>query len=174
MYGVAVSLQIPIDNLYAERPYIDGTTWKDGQWEGKDGVLNPLSRVEDQNDIMSYTDGVLPGDSPNQTWDGDQRTLKPTGPNEWIYDLTPFDLDNDGSIELPAISNPDAVGSATEYNKQQALLFVITHEVGHALGGPSHSDVSTCLMNRYAESWQTVDKLSDFYKSLLRVHNIAR
>jgi predicted Zn-dependent protease len=79
-------------------------------------------------------------------------------------------------IELPAMSDPVAVanGMATEYSFAEALLFVLTHEVGHALGGPSHSDISICLMNRYAESWHTVDHLSDFYRSMLRVHNITR
>jgi predicted Zn-dependent protease len=73
------------------------------------------------------------------------------------------------------MSDPAKIdGFTTEYSFTEALLFVITHEVGHALGGPSHSDISTCLMNRYAERWDTVDDLSDYYRSLLRVHNITR
>lgn len=167
MYGLAVTLQIPVDNLFNERPYTDGGTWDGAGWDGAPNEkLDPLSRVEDQADQLIYTDGIR-GDRrlPFEGWPG-------------AGELSPFDIDDDGYLELPFGSDPDALvkGSkdATEHSLADVMRFLVTHEIGHALGGPSHSDDRKCLMNRYLESWGTVNHLCDYYRALLKVHNQIR
>jgi hypothetical protein len=166
MYGLAIGLQIPTFNLFYQKPYIDSITGPDPL----DGKLNPLRDVEDYRDLG----GTETGDS----WDGDYRTYDPTawqGPDR----VSPFDIDGDGYVELPALSDPaDAkpgeILPRDEYSIEEVWTFILTHEMGHALGGPSHTDIPDDLMSRYAYSWRTHNKFSNYYLSLLRIHNLTR
>ncbi len=83
----------PLYNYFNDNPYIDGTTWGNS-WDLPDGYLNPLSVVEDQTDQLDPIDGVM-GDGPDGEWDGDKRITTFDG------DLSPFDIDGDGLVELP-------------------------------------------------------------------------
>jgi nitrous oxidase accessory protein NosD len=157
MYGLAIGLQIPNYNMFFQKPYLDSG----------DGYLNPLSDVEDYRDLGADASGV---------WEGDYRTYNP---NDWQAPgrVSPFDIDSDGYVELPALSDPLAAGSGKiedEYSLPEVWLFLITHEMGHALGGPSHTDIPNDLMSRYTYSWRTHNYLSNYYRSLLRVHNLTR
>ncbi len=166
MYGLAVSLQTPLDHYFNDRPYTDGTTWGNS-WFSADGKLNPLSIVEDQTDQLDPIDGIL-GDGPDGNWDGDRRITT------FDADLNPFDIDNNGLVELPLATDPDEIDPMFEYNLSDVFIHTITHEIAHALAGPSHTNDPNCLMYRYSLNWSRQDHLSDYYKSLLRIHNIVR
>ena len=166
MYGLAVALKTPLDHYFTDKPYVDGTTWG-SSWTDPDHRLDPLSRVEDQTDQLDPIDGIM-GDSPNGTWDGDYRLPSFDG------DLNPFDINQDGLVELPLATDPYAIDLGHEYDLSQVLVHTITHEMAHALAGPSHTDFPDDVMYRYSNNWERQDHLSDYYKSLLRIHNIVR
>ncbi|RLC16871.1 MAG: hypothetical protein DRI24_07300 [Deltaproteobacteria bacterium] len=172
MYGLAVTLESPLENYFNDKPYKDGSTWNFPGWSitSTDGKLNPLNVVEDQSDQMDPIDGIM-GDSANGNWDGDQRLANYSG------DLNPFDIDGDGKVELPVASDPDdddILNDINEYDSDEVLVHTITHEVGHALAGPMHTNDPECLMYKYSNNWDRAGNLSDIYRSLLRIHNITR
>jgi predicted Zn-dependent protease len=53
-------------------------------------------------------------------------------------------------------------------------MHTITHELGHAVAGPYHTKDPTCLMHYQAIDWKRDHYLSDYYRSLLKVHNRMR
>jgi parallel beta-helix repeat protein len=175
MYGLAVALKRPLDHYFYDLPYVDGTTWG-SSWESADVRLNPLSVVEDRTDQLDPIDGIL-GDGPDGNWDGDYR-LASSADWEIRGDLNPFDIDNDKRVELPLATDPtplDPSGhDSIEYELIHVLKHTITHEMAHALAGPSHTNFQDDLMYRYSNNWSRHDNLSDYYKSLLRIHNIVR
>jgi hypothetical protein len=152
--------------------------------------------------------GILLGNGPNGRWDGDKRIPVDPGcikncrldPNslgypdstvcidtecygDWTEEgrLNPFDIDNNGYVELPPASDPDADNSDKQhdhlgkpYDKARVLQHTITHEIIHVLGGPKHSKVSTCVMYEFSNNWKRDDYLSDWYRSRLEIHNIVR
>jgi hypothetical protein len=169
MYGLAVTLEKPLDSYFNDKPYLDRQTWSNGVWGTADIRLNPLSLVEDQTDQLDPIDGVM-GDGPDGDWDGDRRITTFTTSNG---DLSPFDIDGDGLVELPLATDPYNITSQ-EYDLSHVLKHTITHEMAHALAGPSHTNDPLCVMYRYSNNWDRHDHLSDYYKSLLRIHNIVR
>jgi hypothetical protein len=127
----------------------------------QNGWLDPLS-IEDP-------DGPLP----KVQWDTDG-------------ELSPFDIDNDGYVELPIATDPNTVSgiiSSNEkddqvvpwpYTRSRVLRHTATHEMAHALAGGSHTADPLCLMYEISNNWKRDDHLSDHYRSLLKVHNILR
>jgi hypothetical protein len=180
MYGLPVTYKIPLDHLFGDRPYIEGTVWDavNQQWSPGpvyNQTLAPLSQVEDRADQMTPMDGVLQGDSPNSQWDGDHRTDDKTAwqnPDQ----LNPFDIDNDGYVELPMAADPSAVAglSEDEADRAKVLMVTTTHELGHAVAGSMHTKDSACLMNEVAIDWKRSDYFSDYFRSLIRIHNKVR
>jgi hypothetical protein len=182
MYGFAVTLEKPLKYYFEDKPYVDGTTWTAGGWPDQkknppdppnpNGMLDPLSQVEDQEDTLSPVDGIM-GDAANSVWDGDYRT---TDESTWsnTNNLNPFDINHNGLVELPVATDPDEVNPADEYDLKQVLKHTITHEICHALAGDSHSSDPACVMYKWSVDWKRQDYLSDGYRSLLRVHNIKR
>ena len=178
MYGLPVTYKIPLDHYFGDRPYIDGTVWDEENltWNpDPDGNLAPLSEVEDRSDQMIPQDGILEGDSPNTVWDGDHRT-DDKGTWQDPAQLNPFDIDNDGLVELPMASDPDAMAgiSADEADRITVLMVTTTHELGHAVAGDMHTFDSACLMNFEAIDWKRADYFSDYFRSLIRIHNKTR
>ncbi len=190
MYGLAVALRDPLYNYFNDVPYREGSTWISPGWDDTagNGKLDSLNQVEDQSDLLSPIDGIM-GDPPNDAWDGDRRL--PFG--EWgkiSTDMSPFDIDHDGLVELPIQHDPAKLVKGSdpdtefdpllgkdvpiEYDMAHVLKHTITHEIGHALGGPIHTSDPTCLMYKYSKNWRRADQLSDYFKSLLRVHNKTR
>jgi hypothetical protein len=158
----------------------DARKWTTAQAD-QASQLAPLYRVEDQADQMSPIDGILRGDTGNGRWDGDQRT---GSGDDWGYGtasgmLSPFDVDGDGYVELPFVAEPLAADPGSkvvglESSRAEVLKHTITHEIGHAIGVPKHSDVPADLMFKYSSNWNRADYLSDWFRSLIRVHNKMR
>jgi len=151
--------------------------------------------------VDGYTDpnlGILVNNVPNGEWDGDRRILNQLGwssttmkdtcndlsnPECDVY-LSPFNIDGDDAVELPFASYPDMIDPASEqpvidgvsyrYTKGHVLKHTITHEIVHALAGPSHTEDPGDLMYKYSNNWSRFNQLSDYYRSLLRIHNKKR
>jgi hypothetical protein len=128
---------------------------------------------------MAPIDGIM-GDVSNNAWDGDRRV---SGYPSIQGQLSPFDIDADMYVELPLISDSTILDKfSRDYNNGIPLEYPIgevrrhtnTHEISHALAGPSHTNDPTCLMYRYSNNWRRDGHLSDYYRSLLRVHNRTR
>jgi hypothetical protein len=122
---------------------------------------------------------MLVGNSANGFWDGDRRLATHAEWQDPEYGrLSPFDINNDGYVELPLASDPYTVNQFDQnghpYTKRRVLKHTITHEIGHALAGAYHSNDPECVMYKYSNNWKRDHNLSDYYKSLLRVHNIRR
>ena len=192
-YGIAEALKIPLDHYFSDRPYAKGTVWTGSAWEPADTSegsadlkLMPLNLCEDYQDKIAYTDGyhdlglkILLGNHQNNYWDGDRRLKTHT---EWASgNLSPFDIDNNGYVELPAASDPTADIFANQhdkkgrpYSKARVLQHTITHEICHVLAGPKHSYDPDCVMYEWSADWRRDDHLSDDYRSLLMVINKIR
>jgi hypothetical protein len=179
---MAAVLSIPLDHYFNDRPYRKGTVWRGNDWEQpgpEDMNLSPLRDCEDQKDSGAYVDGytdesmgILLGNRPNGAWDGDR--LLPREEWEKSGNLSPVDIDNDGLVELPRASDPNAVNSANQYTKARVLQFSLTHEIIHVLAGPSHSEDSKCVMYKSLKDWKRDDFLCDSYRSLLNIQNKVR
>jgi hypothetical protein len=150
MYGLAIALQVPIENYFYDRPYIDGN---DNGW------LDPISQSS--------------GDEIKNNWKDNPA------------DLTPFDIDGDTYVELPVASDPldadpNGISLAEQdddfrpYTVQRVLMHITTHEIAHALAGPLHTDDPNDLMYKLSNNWKRDGYLSDYYRSMLRIHNILR
>jgi hypothetical protein len=194
-YGVAEVLKIPLDHYFDDRPYAGGTIWGDPvqrQWNTRDSsnrMLMPLSRSEDPLDAMAFIDGfndlgmsVMLGNLPNGIWDGDRRLPTYTDWDNNTNGLTPFDIDGNGSVELPVASDPHPIDDSKQhdaaglpYTRERVLKHSITHEICHILAKTAwHSADSTCVMYMYSNNWKRDDNLSDDYRELLEIHNKRR
>jgi hypothetical protein len=207
MYGIAVSMAIPLDHYFIDKPYLKGSVWDDvdNKWkapEAGDMVLAPLSLTEDPEDTGIFLqdaetfdyiyDGYVVGDTPNEKWDGDRRLLDKSqwdnlGSQGYQEQLNPFDIDNNGYVELPPATDPYADNSSNQYatydpvygwqnpyTKDWVLMLTITHEIGHALGGYNHSPFPNCLMHQYSYDWKRQDYISDWFRARMLVHNVVR
>jgi len=185
-----------LDRYFMDKPYRKGSVWQNGEWHAPnmpaDMRLAPLSECEDINDSGSYVDGyfdpslnILMGNSANTVWDGDRRL----NPSEWgTGDLNPFDIDHDNRVELPMATDPRKDNSAKQfatydsvqgvwknpYTKAWVLAHTTTHEIIHVLSGGKHSADPACVMYEFSNNWKRADHLSDWYRSLLMIHNEVR
>jgi len=183
MYGFATTYQVPLDHYFGDRPYREGTVWVGNNFTDEpvsDGKLAPLSRVEDRFDTLTPIDGVL-GDNPDNYWDGDYRS---NDQNTWYMaanQVSPFDIDGNGYVELPFASDPDADNYSKQYDfdgvpntRARVLKDTTTHELVHTIAGPPHSQVLNCLMYEESSNWSKDNYISDYIRSLLRIHNFVR
>jgi len=107
--------------------------------------------------------------SGNRELDGDYPI--PGATTAWSYseDLSPFDIDQNGMVEVPLAGL--TVDPGYEYTLDQGLKMVLTHELGHNTGITMHTQDPTCAMYE-----QTNDLLRDRHFShdaaqLIRIHN---
>ena len=171
------------DYYFDDKPYRDGNTWSSvAVWaNAPNGILDPVNpeRVEDVND-----NGVLdanendstnspPSDDADGAFDGDYPVVS-GGSWSWSEDLSPFDIDADGKVELPR-DNEVPVPADDEYTKEQVVRHTITHEMGHACGinGPwaSHCNDPTCLMYQFSNNWKRDGHFCNDCRDQLRIHN---
>jgi hypothetical protein len=129
---------------------------------------------------------ILRDNRTNEMWDGDRRLENKIdwgkrGVSGGKGNLTPFDIDNDGLVELPFATDPKTDNSASQfddegfgYSKARVTQFLATHEIGHALAGSNHSDVSACTMFKLSNNWKRDHYLSDQVRENVEVHNYMR
>jgi len=178
--GIASLYQVPLDfymdaNL-RDRPYRDGN--RDGI-TGRNDRLDPIAAVEDAND-----NGVGPESIKGKS--EDSLVINAILDND-VYvagrfdqHLSPFDIDNNGFVELPVASNPvsctapntpvGCIDRNFEYTKAHVLKHSITHELVHALGALHDADANS-LMYEYSTSWSRDGNLSTVAKSQIIVIN---
>ncbi len=191
-YGIADVFKIPLERYFEDTPFKKGTVWDDSLkiWRmpgPNDMMLAPLSNSEDPEDTLVFVDGlsdpnigVLVGNTANGQWDGDQRLETY---NQWESEgnLNPFDIDKNGFVELPTASDPlDNIDSnqhddqGRPYTKARVVMHTILHEICHVLAGSFHSSITKDLMYKYSRDWKRDDYLSDWYRSMLEIHNEPR
>jgi CSLREA domain-containing protein len=160
-YGAPVTYQPSLDFYFADRPYIDGGVGN--------GLLDSLAltSVEDDNDngtldvVSTKTEDV----NKNGQLDGDVVVV-----NAFNKALSPFDINNDGRVELPIVSDPQQVDPQFEHTRAHVLMHTITHEVGHALGMLHNTDAA-CLMFDKTPNWSRAHCLSPDSRAQIQVHN---
>jgi len=162
MYGIAISMAIPLDHYFNDKPYKNGTIWdpNTGTWNSDgtgDMQLAPLSQTEDPEDTGLFLfvwdadkeeyiyiyDGYISDDSPNGSWDGDRRLLTHA---EWNAEgeLSPFDIDSNSHVELPPATDPNADNRSNQnafYNESTDTwtqpydkAWVLMHTITHEIG----------------------------------------
>lgn len=151
-----------------------------------DGTSDSFWEVNESGQVTNEVH-VLPGNKRNGSWDGDRRLEKKS---QWgtrdVNDpqkgnLSPFDIDNDGNVELPFATDPTANNYARQYDddgnpytKARVTQFLATHEIGHALAGDQHSTVKECTMFQESLNWKRDHYLSDQVRENVEVHNHMR
>jgi hypothetical protein len=158
--GVTYSYQMAQDNYFVDKPYRDG-----GGGIAGNGRLDPIGTtgLEDANDNGTKdsredkdNDGVLDHDL--------------YMPGSFAQQLTVFDVNNNGRVELPTVTNATQV--TIEYTKEQVIKHTITHEIGHAVGMTgSHCACPGTLHDQYSTDWQRDGNLSAFSRGEIKIHN---
>jgi hypothetical protein len=206
-YGLAIAFRIPLDHYFNDTPYQKGTilerdadglgVWRAPNVEDEDSPdlkLMPLNMCEDYTDggkeavidAGPFEDGyvdpyirALNGNHENGQWDGDRRLRSR---DEWDSGhLNPFDIDDNGYVELPTATDPDAADGNFDkqhdhqgrpYDMARVIQHTVTHEIIHVLARwGDHSYDPEDVMYAFSKDWRRDDYMSDWYRSLLRVEN---
>jgi hypothetical protein len=168
LYGSPTTYQKALNFYFTNKPYVDGQTWNGTSWVNKDGKLNPLNLVEDKNDNGTFNTGEDFSAGTTGGMDGDVYKT----PVSFTQDLSPFDIDKNGEVELPVASDPYSIDRDFEYKKKHVLKHTITHEMGHAVGVPSsHTTDSSCTMYQYSNNWSRDWKFGTSAKGYIQIHN---
>lgn len=143
------------------------------------GVLDPISAanntvdgpyVEDKND-----NGVNDSKEYN-SWSALYGTANQLDGDLYVAgvpftgQLSPFDIDKNGYVELPVASDSTKIDRNYEYTMAQVIKHTITHETGHAVG-LSHTQDATCVMYEYSNNWSRDGNFSDIAKAQILIHN---
>ena len=157
-YGTnTTTYQKAADSYFGEKPYRDG-----GGTAAANGVLDAPATVEDAND-NDVKDNKEDKNN-NNALDNDLYII-----GSFAQQLTAFDVNNNGSVELPLVTSV-VPGTTPEYTRQQVLKHTLTHELGHAVG-LDHTADATCLMYQYSVDWKRDGTLSSLAQSQLKIHN---
>ncbi len=180
MYGASTTTyKLAIDSYFNDSPYDDNNN---------NGVLDYITfnGVEDTNDngILDAYDingdgvtdrdeddglgGLPPADDGDGIIDGDH-VVKVGASYSWNEELSPFDIDDDGKVELPL--NKIASIPDDEYTRHQVLKHTITHEMGHSAGIREHCDDRTCLMFKLSNNWKRDGHFCNRCRRLIKIHN---
>ncbi len=126
--------------------------------------------MEDQNDNGSLESGE-DTINPNSILDGDRVIYPKQAYINYTQDLTVFDIDNDGLVELPLVGDPDNIDPNFEYTKEHVLKHTITHEMGHAVGIDHDDQDETSLMYIWSVDWSRDQGFIDESKAQIQIHN---
>jgi Thrombospondin type 3 repeat len=165
-------------HYFGDRPYLDNTVQVTAGSPGApggpgDGALNDLTTEEDKNDDGFLAagedngDGRIAGDYRDSTWE----TAAQASPLSLAYQrtLTGHDIDNNGRVELPFVTNPLAVPAGVEASFAQVTKHTITHELGHATGCV-HTDDPSDVMYQWAVTWNSDNHFSNSAAQLITIH----
>jgi len=141
----------------------DGDMRKLADWNAEgNNSLDPLNVREDAND-----NGVLDGGE-DKTKDGKIQGDYPVrGMTDlWSYteELSPFDVNKNGLMELP-------LGSSDEYHIWQVIKHVATHELGHNIGIKIHTSDPNCVMFEQSNNFLRDGYFSPDAAVLIQIHN---
>ena len=187
-------------------PVLDPLSRGEDAWDA--GVLSlPVSAADiaavdgysdsfqvEQGDGSTATQEVLPGNIANNQFDGDIRLVDKT---MWgdrngscsngviCGNLSPFDINNDGYVELPRATDPQANIDARQrdddgnlYSLGRVLQFLITHEAIHAMALKPppylHGIDETGVMYERSNNWKRDNFISHAFREWLDVHNHRR
>jgi len=148
----------------------------------------------EQGDGSTATHEVLAGNTANSQFDGDMRLKDKSmwgirgqtcAVGSVCGNLSPFDIDNDGIVELPRATDPEADNYARQhddagvaYNLARVLQFLITHEAIHAMALKPppylHSVDETGVMYERSNNWKRDNFISHAFREWLDVHNYKR
>jgi hypothetical protein len=162
-YAIATTTFIKTLNNYttedkstADLPYEDK---RDLSGADPDGLLNMISEVEDEND-NGQNDKI---------------------PGSFTKDLTTFDIEDDGYIELPIVSDPSTLtkgsldvdndGNPIEFTAAQIFKHVISHEIFHGIGADENGN-PFCIMNHVSNNWMRDHHICSYGIDQLRVDNL--
>jgi hypothetical protein len=167
-YGVNTrTFQPSVTFFFDDAPYQDG-----GGAVGESELLESTTQtnmVEDKND-NGERDGGENSVVNDQILDGDRYLLD----GLLTHDLSTFDIDKDGFVELPVVANPGSLVKDTldsnESTRAQVTKHVLTHEVAHALGAP-HTTVDTDLMFNLTTDFRRDGQFSVDAKQSFKIHN---
>ena len=168
-YGNSITYEKALKFYVTDKPYKTGKTW-DGvsTWGNPNTWLDAINLVEDKNDNGIWNTGEDKTGGAASALDGDVRVV-----NSYTQNLSPFDINYNGLVELPVAGNPASVDSRYEYTKKQVLKHTITHEMGHGVGAAdqNHNDDSGCLMYKYSNNWSRDGKFGSVAKGKIQIHN---
>jgi uncharacterized repeat protein (TIGR01451 family) len=170
-YGISTMFMTSADSYFGDKPYKDQLR----SGAGLVGKLDPIGQVEDRNDNATIESGEDTNN--NKALDGDVLVL-----GSFVQQLSPFDIDGNGLVELPLTLNPVSCTSANnpvgcidrnfEYSKAHILKHTITHEVGHAIGMPREHDADArCVMFTSSNNWSRDDCFSTVAQGQVLIHN---
>jgi hypothetical protein len=71
---------------------------------------------------------------------------------DYRFQLSPFDYDRNGMMELPTYFTTGAIIDLYDNSRAQAIKMFITHEVGHATGINFHTQKDECTMNNVSNN----------------------
>jgi uncharacterized repeat protein (TIGR01451 family) len=168
IYGSAETYQAALDNYFSDKPYRDDSArGTSGQLDPIGVSVNNVKLVEDDNDnaALDTVKGVSEDADKNARLDGDLLVI-----GQYGHQLTTFDIDSNGKVELPVKGRVADIDRTFEYTKAHVLKHTITHELGHALGA-AHNQTATCLMYEYSPNWSRDDTLSAGAAAQLVIHN---
>jgi hypothetical protein len=160
--------QLALDYYFGDKPYIDGLTLAGTDWTGPpDNKLDSIANVQDKNDNGTNEKAGNKYEAGCQTCPFKSDVVVPGSYNQ---QLTAFDVDYNGLVELPIAGDPNNIDRNYEYTKAQVLKHTITHEMGHAVGMRHNSD-STCVMYEYSNNWGRDGKFSNYATVQMSIHN---
>jgi hypothetical protein len=160
---------------YQDKPYRDGDT---NTCRGQDGKLNLITTVDDANDNGVTNTGEAKKNCTATQMDGDKMRLisECGGVVLCNYNgaLTANDIESDGNIELPLVTDPALLTTSMDQNREytieQVLKHVITHELGHSIGA-GHNTMGTCVMYDTTTDWKRDNSFSSTAQSQIKIHN---
>jgi hypothetical protein len=151
VYGAGTTTyQLSLDAYFEQRPYDDRADCTAPAGTPPNGYLDPysLNQVEDNNDNGVANGAEAKKACDTNTLDGDLYII-----GSRTEDLTVFDVDNDGKVELPMVGSTADIVLSEEYTKDQAQKHTLTHEIAHSLGA-SHNTLSNCVMFNESSNWR--------------------
>jgi hypothetical protein len=161
VYGSGTThYEVSFDAYFAEKPYRDGggTVAANQKLDGPATTL-----VEDAND--NATKDSREDKNSNGVLDGDIVLL-----GTFTQQLSAFDINRNGLVELPAVTDPNQVSSTVESTRAQVLKHTLTHEVGHMIG-MQHNQDANCLMYQYTNNWRRDHCVSADSQAQTYIHN---